>query len=430
MIEVEVIKLIVHSVSTDIFHFLVIPVAVFSAFFYFFGIVGLIQKKKQYKHSAVNCPKVTIQIPTFNELVAIRCAEHCLNMDYPKDRYEIIIGDDSSDKHVSDVLDEFARQHKIKVVRRGMNSGFKAGNLNNMLKHSNGDIIVIFDSDFMPDRDFLRRIVTPFKDKKVVCVQAKWNYLNMEQSPTSKFASTVLMVYHNILARLNNMAGVPLLFGSGEAVRKSALQELGGWQEGSVTEDVEFSVRALSRGYKTVYLYDLSVKGEVPYNMRSLRTQQRRWAYGNTKAFLEHKKSILLGKFSVAQKALMTFTMLGYASSFFLVAFMFFGTVSFMTGEPSQINTGQLVSDFFVNFVLASGFTFAGIVALWKENKISHIVVVFFSALTVGILVSLSVCHGIIKALRGKPMYWAIISKKGNIDFLPDTYGLTPIKTK
>lgn len=426
MFDPQLIRFFVHAVSTDIFHFLIIPVAIFSMSFYFFGIVGILQKTGKKASETKKFPKVTIQIPTFNELVAIRCAESCLKMDYPKNKFEIIIGDDSSDKAVSEMIDSFAKKNKIKVTKRGTNEGFKAGNINNMLRHSKGEIIVIFDSDFVPPPDFLKRIVKPFGDPKVACVQSKWSYLNMEQSPTSKFASTVLMVYHNILARLNNMAGVPLLFGSGEAVRKDIIEKLGGWQEGSVTEDVEFSVRAIIHGYKTVYLHDLTVQGEVPYNIRSLRTQQRRWAYGNTKAFMEHKKSILFGKLSLLQKALMSFTMLGYVSSFFLVAFMFFGAVSFMTGEPAEINVVRLATDVAINFVLASGFTFAGVVALWKEKKAHHVFVVFFSALTVGILVSLSVCSGIAKVIRGKPIQWIVIKKKGNMDFMPDTYGLKP----
>ena len=423
MITPELVKISIHLVSTDIFHLLIIPVAIFSAFFYFFGVMGILQRKRTLSSKLTHFPKVTIQIPTFNEIVAIRCAEKCMQFDYPG-KFEILIGDDSNDAEVSKIIDGFAKKHKVRVIRRGTNEGFKAGNLNNMLRHSRGEIIVIFDSDFIPSKDFLKKIVQPFADKRVACVQSKWSYLNMEQSPTAKFASTVLMVYHNILAKLNNQAGVSLLFGSGQAVRKSVLQKLGGWQMGSVTEDVEFSVRALVGGYKTVYLDSLSVAGEVPFNSRSLRIQQKRWAYGNTKTFLEHRKSILLGKFSPVQKALMTFTMLGYISSFFLVAFMFFGAVSFMTGEPSQINVSQLALDVGINFVLASGFTFAGIVALWKDGKTKHVFVVFFTALTIGILVSISVCNGITKALRGKQMYWNIIRKKGNLEFLPDAYGI------
>ncbi|MBS3051468.1 MAG: glycosyltransferase [Candidatus Aenigmarchaeota archaeon] len=234
MIDVELVKILVHAVSTDIFHFLVIPVVVFSAFFYFFGIVGILQKNGKKSRETRKFPKVTVQIPTFNEPIAIRCAEHCIRMDYPRNKFDVIIGDDSSDKKVSAMIDDFAQKHRIKVTRRGTNEGFKAGNINNMLRYSKGEIIVIFDSDFVPPPDFLKRIVKPFEDKRVACVQSKWSYLNMEQSPTSKFASTVLMVYHNILARLNNMAGVPLLFGSGEAVRKNVIEKLGGWQEGVV----------------------------------------------------------------------------------------------------------------------------------------------------------------------------------------------------
>lgn len=430
MVGIEIIKFLVHDVSTNAFHALVIPVAVFSILFYIFGVSGILQKKDKYRGGKISSlPKVTIQIPTFNEPVAIRCAEQCLRMDYPRNKYEVIIGDDSSDGEVSRLIDDFAAKYKgrIKVTRRGTNSGFKAGNLNYMLRQSKGEIIVVFDSDFIPPRDFLKKIVQPFADKKTACAQAKWEYINIDQSPTSKFASTVLMVYHNILARLNNRSGVSLLFGSGEAVRKDVLVKLGGWQEGSVTEDVEFSVRALIKGYKIAYVHDLDVAGEVPYNLRSLRTQQRRWAYGNTKAFLDHKKEIIFGKFSIMQKALMTFTMLGYVSSFFLVAFMFFGAISFMTGETAQINVVRLVSDIAINFVLSSGFTFAGIIALWKENKLRHVIVVFFSALTIGILVSLSVCHGIIKALCGKPMYWTIIRKQGNMDFLPKAFDVKPV---
>ena len=419
MIELALAKFFIHDVSLFLFNSLIIPVAIFSIFFYLIGISGFFHIKNAKIKKSGKMPFVTIQIPTFNEPVALRCAEHCMKMDYPKNKYELIIGDDSSDSGVSRMIDDFAKKYKnkIKVIRRGSNAGFKAGNLNNMLQHSRGEVVVVFDSDFVPPKDFLKRIVQPFEEDKVACVQAKWSYINMNQSPTSKFASTVLMVYHNLLARLNNFAGIPILFGSGEAVRKSTLKELGGWQEGSVTEDVEFSVRALAKGYKTVYMHELEVAGEVPYNIRGLRTQQRRWAYGNARAFIDHKKEILFGKFSVFQKMLMTATMLGYISSFFLIAFMFFGAVSFMTGNPSEINVVRLVADIMVNFVLSSGFTFAGIVALSKENKLRSVFIVFFSALTICIIVSMSVCHGVMKAVTGKSMHWTMIPKKGNVEF-------------
>lgn len=415
----EPVRIALNSFSTQAFEVLILPVAVFSIFFYLLGLTGFFSHKKSFKKTPKKLPKVTVQIPTFNESVALRCAKACLKFDYPKKMYEIIIGDDSTDPGVSRLIDNFERSNKsrIKVTRRGSNTGFKAGNLNHMLKHSKGDLIVIFDSDFIPPRNFLRRVVEPFADGKVAAVQSKWTYLNMAQSKTSKFAATVLMVYHNLLARLNSSMGIPLLFGSGQAVRKSVLVKLGGWQEGSVTEDVEFSVRLLTKGYRTVYLNDLTVAGEVPFNPKSLRIQQRKWAYGNMKTFMDHKRSILFGKFSKLQKLFLLATLTGYISSFFLVAFMFFGAVAFFTGTPAPVDILRLSADVLKNFLIASGFTFAGIIALSKEKKLHHVFVIFFTALTVGILVSLSVSNGIIRAVRGKKMYWTMIPKMGNTEF-------------
>jgi cellulose synthase/poly-beta-1,6-N-acetylglucosamine synthase-like glycosyltransferase len=269
----------------------------FSVLFYLLALSGIFLKPGRKKTTKNHeWPLVTVQIPTFNEPVAIRCAKKCLEFDYPKEKLEIIIGDDSNDEKVSRLIDDFAKEHPdmIKVTRRGSNVGFKAGNLNHMLKYSNGEIIVIFDSDFVPPKNFLKKVVPPFlEDEKVGCVQVKWKYMNMKQNRVSKLASAALAVYHHILAVINNNNGVSLLFGSGQAVRKDLLIKLGGWQEGSLTEDVEFSLRILREGYKTVYLPDFRVSGEVPFTIKGFFKQQRRWAYGNAKAFLQHIKWIL-----------------------------------------------------------------------------------------------------------------------------------------
>src|SRR3989344_7468012 len=105
---IELIGTLVHNASTYTFHLLVIPVAIFSAFFYFFCFVGLVQRHKTKKFIIRKLPYVTIQIPTFNELVAIRCAEKCLKMNYPKNKFEILVGDDSNKKEVSNMIDAFA----------------------------------------------------------------------------------------------------------------------------------------------------------------------------------------------------------------------------------------------------------------------------------------------------------------------------------
>ncbi len=412
-----------HEAALVLFNLVIVPVAVFSGIFYVIALIG-IRKRWGRDYSSLSpgkWPSVTVQIPTKNELVALRCAEKCLAFDYPG-RFEVLIGDDSTDPGVSRRIDEFASGHrKVKVTRRGTNFGFKPGNLNHMLRTSSGEIVVVFDSDFIPPRKFLREIVKPFvADSKVACVQAKWDYLNMNQNRLSKFASSILMVYHHLLAPINDRLGVSLLFGSAEAVRKSTLQELGGWKDWSMTEDVEFSLRALKNGYRTVYLNSLCVPGEVPFSLRSLAKQQKRWAYGNAKAFFDNSRWILFGKrFSPLQKLSLILTLVGYISAPFLVVFMLLGFVTWFTGTPGVVDVAKFSHQTTQIFLINSGFLFATAVALKREEKLGMMLSVVGASLTYGIFVSVSVFDGLMKALARKRMHWYLIRKAGNEALLP-----------
>jgi hypothetical protein len=412
----------VHQTSMWIYNLLLIPVVFFSLFFYFISINGMFSSRKRniFMNNIIKWPSVTIQIPTFNEPVALRCAERCLNFNYPSNKFEIIIGDDSTDPRVSHAIDNFSRKYKgkIKVTRRGTNEGFKAANLNHMLKYSNGEIIVIFDSDFIPNKDFLERIVEPFtENEKIGCVQARWGFANERQNKISKFASGILLVYHRLIAPINNNLKVPLLFGSGQAIRKDLITSLGGWQEGSLTEDVELSLRILNSGHEIVYLENLKVPGELPFTIEGIRAQQKKWAYGNVNAFLDHYKSILFGHYSFKQKFMLLMTLLGYISSLFLIVFILSGFIYFFTETPAPIDLYKFTVETSKTLLVSSGFMFAALVALSKEKKINLATTVITSAFTVGLLVAISVCNGIFKAILGKKMTWSMIPKKGNLDY-------------
>jgi len=402
-----------------------IPVAFFSFVYYIVALRTILVKKKKndFDMRRVDWPTVTIQIPTFNEPVAIRCARSCLNFDYPKDRFDVIIGDDSTKPEVSKAIDEFADENKelVRVTRRGHNRGFKAGNLNHMLKVSAGDIVVIFDSDFTANKDFLKRVVLPFiKDDKVGCVQAEWDFMNSGKNYVSMLSTTLLMFYYSLIVPINKMLGVPFLFGSGEAIRKALLLEMGGWHEGSLTEDTEFSLRLFKEGYKIVYLDDVKVYGEVPYTLNGLMSQQRRWAYGNTKAFLVHARSILFGKFSVLQKTMMAYTTsIGYLSNLFLLLFLFAGMGSFFSQPATPIDVSGFISRTVNVFLITSGFLLGGAAALYKKNKLRMLFPSLVSVLTVGFLVSFNICVGFFKAVSGKEMVWSAINKEGNFDIIP-----------
>jgi len=416
---VEQTKLIVHNVTLSLYNVFLLPMIFFSVLFYILAFSGIFlkpEKKKVTKN--YDWPMVTVQIPTFNEPVALRCVKKCLEFDYPKNKLEILIGDDSNNPSVSNMLNNFAKKHSklVKVIRRTVNAGFKAGNLNNLLRYSKGKIVVIFDSDFVPSKNFLKKTMPPFlEDENVGCVQVKWKYMNMSQNRVSKLASAALMVYHHILAVINSKNGVSLLFGSGQAVRKDLLLKLGGWQEGSLTEDVEFSLKLLKNGYKTVYLSNFRVLGEVPFTIKGFFKQQKRWAYGNAKAFLQYAKWILFGKnLSPLQKSILTFTLTGYISAPFLVLFTLFGIISFMTGTPAQIDFYKFFKETGWMFLVNSGFMAATIIALIKEKRIRMIYSVIGSSVTVGFVISMGITAGLFDAITGKKMNWHMIQKRGN----------------
>jgi len=403
--------------------FLFIAIAA-SAAYYFISVYAIFfdkTKKKRYEDlDEDKAPFVTIQIPTKNETVALRCAQHCLEFDYPKNKYEIIIGDDSTEKKISAAISKFARQHKqVKVTRRGTNEGYKAGNLNYMLKHSKGELIVLFDSDFTPSEDFLRRIVAPFQqDKNLGAVQARWNFLNPNQNLTSVLGSTIVSVFHHItLPFINSRRNITFLCGSAEAVRKDVLIKLGGWESGSLTEDIEYSLRLLKNGYKIDYLADLECYSEVPYKPKDLYKQQKRWAYGFVSAFKEHGKSIITSeKLSAQDKAYINFTWTGYLLSVLLLLMFVTGFLSFITHRPEAMDIPKFFYEMGRNALLSSGIIFASVIAQVKSKNARSLPSMFASSFSYGLVVTYHVNIGLYKVLTGKPMPWFLLNKQGNGD--------------
>jgi len=411
-----------HPIFNNIFYLFLFIAIIASAAYYFISVyISFFDKtkKKNYKElDEEKIPFVTVQIPTRNELVALRCAEKCLEFDYPKDRYEIIIGDDSNDKKVSKQLDKFARQHdQVMVTRRGNNIGYKAGNLNHMLKYSKGDVIVLFDSDFVPPNNFLRKIVAPFQqDKNLGAVQARWTFLNPNQNLTAVLGSTIVAVFHHItLPFINSRRNLTFLCGSAEAVRKDVLLKLGGWKSGSLTEDIEYSLRLLKNGYKIDYLADLECESEVPYRPKDLYKQQKRWAYGFVSAFKEHGKDILKSKYlSPQDKAYINFTWTGYLLSVLLLLMFLTGFLSFITHRPEALDISRFLYEMGRNALLSSGIIFASVVAQIRSKNTKSIPSMLASSFTYGLVVTYHVNLGMYKVLAKKPMNWFLLEKQGN----------------
>ena len=379
--------------------------------------IYLITNKRKIRERLVKnsqLPFVTVQIPTYNELAALNCAKKCLEFDYPKDKYEIIIGDDSSEKEISKKINRFAKWNSIKVTKRGNNIGFKPGNLNHMLKFTKGEYIVVFDSDFLPEKDFLKRIIAPFiHNNKIDAVQARWRIKNFSQNMVSVVGGLIPMFSHMLaLPFLMKTGGNGFIAGSAEAVRKKTLLDMGGWKSGALTEDIEYSLRLTKAGKKITYLESLECDCETPFTLNDLGKQQMRWAYGVIKALKLHFGGILRKTPKQSLNVIMLLS--GYLITILFFSLGITGLLSIITHRPEAVQWIKFFSETTLNVVLTSGFLLTGIITLVMSKKAREIPRMLIASFSVGLIVILYVTTGVLKALFNRPMQWFILAKQGN----------------
>jgi len=232
-------------------------------------------------------PKVCIQLPIYNEMyVADRLIDTCVEMDYPRELLEIQVLDDSTDetRGIAElaVMRHAARGVNITYLHRTDRSGFKAGALENGLRHTDAPFVAIFDADFIPSADFLKRTLGHFNDEKVGLVQARWGHINQDYSLLTKLQSILLDGHFVLEHGGRNRAGCFFNFnGTAGVWRRSVIADAGGWQHDTLTEDLDLSYRAQLRGWKFVFLPDLVSPAELPVEMNSFKSQQHRWAKGS-----------------------------------------------------------------------------------------------------------------------------------------------------
>jgi cellulose synthase/poly-beta-1,6-N-acetylglucosamine synthase-like glycosyltransferase len=232
-------------------------------------------------------PPVTIQLPIYNEMyVADRLIDAVCQIDYPGELLEIQVLDDSTDETCA-VAEQAVRRNAargvdIVYIHRTDRTGYKAGALEAGLKVAKGEFVAIFDADFIPTADFLRRTVPFFADPKIAMVQARWGHINQQYSLLTKIQAILLDGHFVLEHGGRNRAGLFFNFnGTAGIWRRAAIADAGGWQHDTLTEDLDLSYRAQLRGWRFVFLPELVAPAEVPVEMNAFKSQQHRWAKGS-----------------------------------------------------------------------------------------------------------------------------------------------------
>ncbi len=231
-------------------------------------------------------PRVTVQLPIYNERYVIeRLVEAVSSFDYPRERLEIQVLDDSTDQTQEVARACVQRQQDrgvpIRYLHRSGRHGYKAGALAEGLKAATGEFIAIFDADFLPGPDFLRRTVPHFGDPKLGMVQTRWTYLNRDYSALTRVQGILLDGHFVIEHGARSRGGLFFNFnGTAGVWRRAAIADSGGWQHDTLTEDTDLSYRAQLRGWQFRYLLDVECPSELPVDINAFKTQQARWAKG------------------------------------------------------------------------------------------------------------------------------------------------------
>lgn len=252
------------------------------------------QRKKDVKEirfDSESAPKVTIQLPIYNEKYVVnRLIDHVAQINYPSDKLEIQVLDDSTDETVEIIKSKVHEWQKkgvdIKHITRQIRTGFKAGALKKGLAMAKGEFIVIFDADFLPEQDWLQKTIPHFDSPNIGVIQTRWGHENRDYSLLTKVQAFALDAHFTIEQVGRNSKGHFINFnGTAGVWRKDCILDAGNWEHDTLTEDLDLSYRAQLKGWKFKFLEDVVTPAELPIAVSAARSQQFRWNKGGAENF-------------------------------------------------------------------------------------------------------------------------------------------------
>lgn len=301
-------------------------------------------------------PFVTIQLPIFNERYVVeRLIDSISEFDYPKDRFEIHVLDDSTDDTVEITkrkVEEYkAKGFLIEQITRTNRKGYKAGALKEGMQRAQGEFIAIFDADFLPKPNFLKKTIPWFRDEEVGVVQTRWEHINENYSLITRLQAMQLNVHFRV-EQVGRMNGNYLLQFNGTAGvwRRQTIEEAGGWEADTLTEDLDLSIRAQLKGWKIRFLENVGSPAELPVEMNSLKSQQFRWMKGGAETAKKMLPTVWRSDLAVGKKIQATIHLLSSTVFVFVFAMGVFSV-------PLLLLFGDLMEqglskDFFAYFLV------------------------------------------------------------------------------
>lgn len=388
-------------------------------------------------------PFVTIQLPIFNEMYVVeRLIDNITQFNYPKDRFEIQVLDDSTDQTVdisrAKVEEYQGKGFQIELITRTDRKGYKAGALKEATKEAKGDFIAIFDADFLPRPDFLNQTIPYFEDDKIGVVQTRWEHINEDYSLITRLQALQLNVHFRV-EQSGRMFGQQMLQFNGTAGvwRKKTIEDAGGWEADTLTEDLDLSIRAQLKGWKIHFLEEIGSPAELPIEMNSLKSQQFRWMKGGAETAKKMLPTIWKSDLNLKHKISSTIHLM--ASSIFLFVFVagvFSVPLLFSLGELFNVGFNKNFFGYFLIGLLSVIIIYyvANVQAELqpKENpvkKILKFILLFPLFLSLSMGLSLHNSIAVLQGFRGKRSPF-IRTPKFNIKSINDSIASKKYLTK
>ena len=265
-------------------------------------------RRPEAKERFEELPTVTVQLPVFNELhVVERLLTSVARLDYPKDKLQIQLLDDSTDETTEIARTEIdklkAQGFDAELIHREDRTGFKAGALENGLKTSTGEYVFILDADFVPNPDVLRETIHYFTDDQIGLIQTRWGHLNRNYNLLTRVQAMFLDGHLELEQTARNRSGRFFTFnGTGGIWRKQCIIDAGGWEHDTLTEDMDLSYRAQLRNWRFIFLNEVETPAELPVDMDGFKSQQHRWTKGSIQCCKKVLPAIWRSKFPLYVK--------------------------------------------------------------------------------------------------------------------------------